>query len=141
VQQKILEEKKMKNRVWWFTVLTFTMTILMSGLLFAADLVNVNTANLEELQTLQGIGEVRAQAIIKYRETYGPFKSLDELRNVTGIGDRIIEANRAIITFQQGTADAEKPASKSDDVRVDTKHYVMPQLGFSRSNMPQWGRP
>lgn len=112
----------MKSRVWWFTVLTFTMTILISGLLFAADLVNVNTANLEELQTLQGIGEVRAQAIIKYRETYGPFKSLDELKKVAGIGDRIIEANQALITFQQGTADAEKPGSKSDDVRVDTKH-------------------
>jgi len=94
----------------------------MSGLLFAADLVNVNTANLEELQTLQGIGEVRAQTIIKYRETYGPFKSLDELKKVTGIGDRIIEANQALITFQQGTADAEQPGHKSDDVRVDSKH-------------------
>ena len=112
----------MKSRILWLTVLTFTMSVLMSGLLFAADLVNVNTANLEELQTLQGIGEVRAQAIIKYRETYGPFKSLDELKKVTGIGDRIIEANQALITFQQGTADAEQPGRKSDDVRVDSKH-------------------
>jgi len=77
------------------------MTILMSGLLFAADLININTASREELKTLQGIGQVRADAIIKYREAHGPFKSLDELRKVTGISDRIIEANRDNITFQK----------------------------------------
>ena len=70
----------MKRSVLWFTTVCLTMTILMSGLLFAADLININTASREELKTLQGIGQVRADAIIKYREAHGPFKSLDELR-------------------------------------------------------------
>ena len=91
----------MKRSVLWFTTVCLTMTILMSGLLFAADLININTASREELKTLQGIGQVRADAIIKYREAHGPFKSLDELRKVTGISDRIIEANRDNITFQK----------------------------------------
>ena len=77
----------MKRSVLWFTTVCLTMTILMSGLLFAADLININTASREELKTLQGIGQVRADAIIKYREAHGPFKSLDELRKVTGISD------------------------------------------------------
>jgi competence protein ComEA len=111
----------MKSRISWLTVISFAMTILVSGFLFAADLVNINTADIEELKTLQGIGEVRAEAIIKYREAHGPFQSLEALKNVTGIGDRIIEANRAIITIQQGIAGTEKPRDKSDNIRVNTQ--------------------
>ncbi|MDR0987159.1 MAG: helix-hairpin-helix domain-containing protein [Ruminococcus sp.] len=52
----------------------------------ASELINLNTATLEELITLDGIGEVIAERIIEYRETYG-FKSVEELKNVKGIGD------------------------------------------------------
>ena len=49
--------------------------------------ININTANQTELESLPGIGEVKANAIVTYRDSHGGFKSIDEIKNVTGIGD------------------------------------------------------
>lgn len=49
--------------------------------------VNINTANLEKLQTLPGIGESTARKIIEYREQNGKFQSIEDIKNVSGIGD------------------------------------------------------
>ena len=56
----------------------------------AGDLVDVNTAGLEELMTLPGIGEVRARAIIDDREANGPYRYPEHLIRVTGIGEGIL---------------------------------------------------
>lgn len=57
-----------------------------------ATLVNVNTAETAELATLPGIGEKLAERIVKYREDNGKFASLDELMNVSGIGQGKLDA-------------------------------------------------
>lgn len=56
--------------------------------------VNINTAGLQELMTLKGIGEVKAKAIIEYRETHGAFESVDDVVKVKGIGTKTLENNR-----------------------------------------------
>lgn len=60
--------------------------------------VDINTADAATLSAeLNGIGMARAQAIVEYREQHGPFKSADELTNVTGIGQHTLELNRQFI--------------------------------------------
>lgn len=63
-----------------------------------SDLININTADVQKLQCITGIGEVKAQSIIEYRESNGGFKSIDELKNVSGIGDKTFEKIKDQIT-------------------------------------------
>ncbi|MEB7388960.1 helix-hairpin-helix domain-containing protein [Aerococcus viridans] len=62
------------------------------------DLVNINTADITMLQTLSGIGEKRAADIINYRETNGLFETVDDLDQVSGIGEKTMEKLRPLIT-------------------------------------------
>ena len=59
--------------------------------------VDLNTADLEQLDTLPGVGPVTAQAILDYREENGPFQSVDDLVNVYGIGEKTVENLREYV--------------------------------------------
>jgi competence protein ComEA len=65
--------------------------------LAAAERVNLNTATQEELVALPGVGPAKAKAIIDYRTAH-PFKTVDEVKNVRGIGDHLYESLKGKIT-------------------------------------------
>ena len=60
--------------------------------------VNINNASLEELQSISGIGESKAKAIIEYRDKNGSFKVIDDILNVSGIGQSLFEKIKEYIT-------------------------------------------
>jgi competence protein ComEA len=63
--------------------------------------VNINSADAAELsRVLSGVGEARAEAIVRYRDTYGPFETLEELSAVSGIGEATLARNRERITLE-----------------------------------------
>ena len=61
--------------------------------------VNINTADEKTLMTLKFVGKKRAAAIIAYRDKNGAFKSVDDLKRVKGVTDKIIEANKDRLRF------------------------------------------
>ena len=87
----------------------------------AAAAVNINTATAKELEALPGIGAKKAQAIVEYREEHGgSFKSVDELKEVKGIGPKLLEKMRPEITVSNKdihsiTAKPAKKVEKSDN--------------------------
>ena len=69
----------------------------------AADVkkININTASAEELVRLKGIGPSHAAKIVAYREKNGPFKMPEDLMQVSGIGQKTIEANQEFIIVEE----------------------------------------
>lgn len=62
--------------------------------------VHINTASKEEFMTLNGIGEVKAEAIIAYRQEKGGFNSIEEVKNISGIGEKTFEKIKPFITIE-----------------------------------------
>ncbi len=91
--------------------------LLFCALPFAAlaDPVNINTADAATLdRALKGVGPARAEAIVAYRKAHGPFKSVEELALVEGIGRRVIDDNREQLRVGAGVkpvAPKKAPAS------------------------------
>ena len=62
--------------------------------------VSINTASADDLaRVMNGVGLKKAQAIVSYREEYGPFKTLDDLKQVPGMGSALVERNLAHLTL------------------------------------------
>jgi competence protein ComEA len=91
-----------KRRMAVLTIVT--VALMMSWVVPAleADLqkVNLNTATLEELITLDGIGQKVAERILEFREKNGPFQHPEDLMMVKGVGEKIFEANKSMIVIQ-----------------------------------------
>ncbi|AWD64370.1 MULTISPECIES: helix-hairpin-helix domain-containing protein [Priestia] len=75
-------------------------SISSSGTSNDQPLVNINTANTDELQTLNGIGPSKASAIVSYREENGLFQTVEDLGKVSGIGEKSLEKIKTQITVQ-----------------------------------------
>lgn len=82
----------MKTFLTTIFLLLFTAAIAMAGAL------NINTATSAQLQTLTGIGLTKANTIVTYRDAHGPFKTVDDLTQVKGIGAKTLERLRNAIT-------------------------------------------
>lgn len=77
----------------------FSLTLLQP--LWAAEAVNVNTADAVTIaKSLDGVGKVRAEAIVQYRTEHGDFTAVDELAKVKGIGKTVLEKNHDYILLK-----------------------------------------
>ena len=89
------------ERITRMCVLLIALLVSGPGL---ANTIDINTADAQTLETgLTGVGEAKARAIVAYRDQNGPFKSPDDLKQVKGIGDRILELNRGAISTGSAT--------------------------------------
>jgi competence protein ComEA len=75
----------------------------------AAVMVNLNTATATDLQELPGVGPTVAARIVAYRQTNGPFKKIEELMNVQGVGEKSFLKLRALLTVSGKTDPAGQP--------------------------------
>src|SRR5579863_10394731 len=73
--------------------------------------INLNTANSQQLQEVPGIGPSTADKILKMRKSYGPFKSVDDLRAIKGIGPMRLEKMRKYLTVGKPTTTKKPPAT------------------------------
>jgi competence protein ComEA len=120
-------------------LIAFAMWFALSGLAIAA--VNINTATKEELTTLKGVGEKRAQDIIDYRTKNGNFKSVDDLEKVPGIGPGLMKQIRPQVTTTGKTVldqPAEKGAkTKASDPGKSTKSSESKKSESAKSESPK----
>lgn len=107
-------------------LLALVVFCAISGMAMAA--VNINTATREELVTLKGIGEKRAQDIIDYRTKNGPFKSVDDLEKVPGIGPGIMKQIRSNVTVTGKTV-VDKPAAAPTKAKAADAKKAEPAKG------------
>jgi competence ComEA-like helix-hairpin-helix protein len=91
------EEVEMRNRTRWMIGAVMAVILLLGSPLIAApappdgeevEAIDINTADVEELMELPGVGPAYAERIVAYREENGPFESVEEIMNVRGIGEK-----------------------------------------------------
>jgi competence protein ComEA len=83
----------MKWKVWLMAMIA-SVAMFVSAPAWSNETVNVNTATVEQLQTVKGIGPKLAAAIVDYRHAHGNFESVDALTGVKGIGDKKLDRIR-----------------------------------------------
>ena len=100
------------------------LTLAFAAPAFAGSTVNINTADASTIaETLKGVGLSKAKAIVAYRDEHGPFKSVDQLSEVKGIGPATLERNREVIALSDSaeTAPAKPSKPKKQNPTTDTE--------------------
>ncbi|MDD2743586.1 MAG: ComEA family DNA-binding protein [Rhodocyclaceae bacterium] len=125
--------------------------LLCIGLAFAQ--VNINSATLEQLDGLKGIGPTKAQAIIDYRKKNGPFKSVDDLQNVPGIGPATLKDVRGDVMISgvtrvpEAAPKTEKASEKAAKAKTEAKaskaaaEKVAPEKAAEKLTAPKPATP
>lgn len=84
---------------FWQTVTADESSL--DGTMQSPVMININTATADELsRMLKGIGEKRAEAIVAYREENGPFRTVEQLQSVKGVGEMVLEQNRDMLSVK-----------------------------------------
>ncbi len=95
------------------TTFIFGVLFTLPLLVFAQGPVDINTADKEILMaTISGVGEKKAEAIIKYREKNGAFESIDELSNVRGVSKMMVDKHREMLTVSGSTPKTSETVSE-----------------------------
>lgn len=117
-------------------ILVATACALASLAAFPAALaaVNLNTATPDELVAVPGIGPSKAQAIVEHRKTHGPFKSVDDLKQVKGFRDKLVERLRPELTVAALPA---KAAAKGDATEPRAKGTGTQAAGRIQDDKPR----
>lgn len=88
--------------------------LIFTSLACFAEVVNINKADAAAFQqNLSGVGPVKAAAIVSYRNKNGAFKSIDDLKNVNGIGDELLKTNRQSMSLTSGVSTGKAKSAKS----------------------------
>ena len=93
--------------------LAFLMSSMLVGQAYASS-VNINKATVEQLQSVHGIGEKTAKAIVQYRKKHGAFKSIADLKNVSGIGDKKFAKMKKEVKVSGATSVSKDKKSKGN---------------------------
>ena len=104
--------------------------------------VNLNTATSEELQEVPGIGPVTAEKILQMRKAYGPFKSVDDLLAIKGIGHKRLEKMRKYLTVGKlaPTGKVAAPSKSSVPPKREAPSANSPALDQEKPDRPQLSR-
>lgn len=86
-------------------LILMAFALISASQIYAEDKININTATASELTALPGIGDKIAEDIIAYRTEHGGFKSVEELIEVDGIGEKKFEAIKDLVTVEGAPAE------------------------------------